>query len=171
MASKEKIKAIKNLSKEIRDTSERFSSGKIQEPEYVEKSLWLSLEAMIKLMSATLNSLVGKVAGEEYQRLAEAVSTFGFEYARLALYKKENDILKECLDNQKQLDSDLEVQYQEYLSELEKETERFDTLIEKAFYPEFENMFIGSVELARNSGIKETEIIKTEEDVDEFFLN
>lgn len=171
LASKEKIKDIKKLSKEIRDTSEQFLREKIKEPEYVEKCLWLSLEAMIKLMSATLYSLIGKVAGEEYQRLAEAITAFGFEYARLALYKKENAVLQECLDNKKKIDSDLESQYQEYLSELEKETERFDKLIENAFSPEFESMFTGSIELSRNSGIKESEIIKSEEDVDEFFLN
>ncbi|WP_031553624.1 hypothetical protein [Oribacterium sp. FC2011] len=171
LASKEKIKAIKKLAKEIRDSSDKFNRGKITEPEYIERCLWLCLEAMIKLMSATLYSSIGKVAGEEYQRLAEAVTAFGFEYARLALYKKENAVLQECLDNQKQLDTALESQYKEYLAALEKETERFETLIEKAFSPEFERMFSGSVELARNSGVKESEIISTEEDVDEFFLD
>ena len=94
LASKEKIKAIKKLAKEIRDNSDKFSCEKITEPEYVEKCLWLCLEAMIKLMSATLYSSIEKVSGEEYQRLVEAVTSFGFEYARLALYKKENSILE-----------------------------------------------------------------------------
>ncbi len=170
LASKEKIKVIKKLAKELRDTSEQFSRGKIRESEYVEKCLWLSLEAMIKLMSATLYSAIGKVSGEEYQRLAESVTAFGFEYARLALYKKENAVLQECLDNQKQLDSALESQYKEYLAELEKEAARFDALIENAFSSKFESMFAGSVGLARNSGVKESEIIKTANDVDYFFL-
>ena len=171
LASKENIEDIKKLAKEIRNTSEKFSNGKIREPEYVEKCLWLCLEAMIKLMSATLYSSIGKVSGEEYQRLAEAVTAFGFEYGRLALYKKENAVLQECLDNQKQLDSALDSQYREYLSELEKEATRFNSLIENAFSPEFENMFVGSVELARNAGVIETEIIRTEEDADGFFLD
>ena len=171
LASKEKIKVIKKLAKEIRDTSDKFNRGKITEPEYVEKCLWLSLEAVIKLMSTTLYSSIGKVTGEEYQRLAEAVTAFGFEYARLALYKKENAVLQECLDNQKLLDTALESQYKEYLAALEKETERFETLIEKAFSPEFESMFAGSFELARSAGVKESEIIKTSGDVDEFFLD
>ncbi len=170
LASKEKLKDIKKLAKEIRDTSEQFSNKKIQELEYVEKCLWLSLEAMIKLMSATLYSSIGKLSGEEYQRLAEAVTAFGFEYARLTLYKKENALLQECLENQKRLDSALEIQYKEYLSELEKETAKFDSLIENAFSSEFESMFAGSIELARTTGIKESEIIKTAEDVDGFFL-
>ena len=171
LASKEKIKAIKKLAKEIRDTSDKFNRGKITEPEYVERCLWLSLEAMIKLMSTTLYSSIEKVTGEEYQRLAEAVTAFGFEYVRLALYKKENAVLQECLDNQKRLDSNLESKYKEYLSLLEEETKRFDMLIVNAFSSEFESMFTGSVDLARNVGINESEIIKNEEEVDEFFLD
>ena len=43
-------------------------------------------------------------------------------------------------------------------------------LIENAFAPDFRNELISSVELARAAGVKEEEILNTQEDIDEFFL-
>ena len=47
----------------------------------------------------------------------------------------------------------------------------FNNLLSKAFDDDFREALIGSVELARNAGVDEEEILKSINDIDDFFLD
>lgn len=56
IASEQSVAAIKELSVSIRYNSDQFRAGELAEVDYIEGCLWISLEAMIKLLSCYLTS-------------------------------------------------------------------------------------------------------------------
>ena len=162
-----KIEAIETLSKELQTKKEQLENGTISEVAYTEDCLWISLDAMIKCMA----TYIGCFTGEELADLISAASMLAFEYGRLTLYRKEQAILEEYIQNQYLLDEQLEIKFNAFKSELQEESERFNALIDNAFDPDFRDTLKGSVELARAAGVKEEEILQSVDDIDDFFLN
>ena len=146
---------------------QQLLDGKITEVAYTEDCLWISLEAMMKSMA----TYVGCFTGEQYSELIYAVSSLAFEYGRLVLYRKEQALLEEYIRNQYLLDDQMQVKFDAFKRELQEESNRFNTLVADAFDPDYRKSLIGSVELARAAGVKEDEILKTVDDIDDFFLN
>ncbi len=167
IVSKGSLASIKSISSEIRSKSALLQKGRIAEVDYVDDCLWLSLEAMIKLLSSSLSSLIGK----EYSQLAQAVSQLAFEYGRYRLYEKEQAILSAYLENQHELDKQLQEQYEEYCNEVHNQSEQFRHLIEDAFTPGLHERLIQSAALARAAGVREEEVLNSLEEVDAFFLD
>lgn len=167
IAPKESIDSIKALASAIRDNGEKLQSNQISESAYVESCLWLSLEAMIKLLSSSLTPIIGV----EYTQLAQAVSQLAFEYGRYVLYAKEQAILEAYIQNQHVLDEQLQAQYESFLAEIQENASRFQSLLDNAFSPDLPNLLMRSAELARAAGVPEGEILKSTDDVDAFFMN
>lgn len=166
IAPKESIDSIKALASAIRDNGEKLQSNQISESAYVESCLWLSLEAMIKLLSSSLTPIIGV----EYTQLAQAVSQLAFEYGRYVLYAKEQAILEAYIQNQHVLDEQLQAQYESFLAEIQKNASQFQSLLDNAFSPDLPNLLMRSAELARAAGVPEDEILKSVDDVDAFFI-
>lgn len=166
IAPEEKISAIYNIADEINKNTELFDNNIINEVQYIEECLWLSLEAMIKLISASIYRFINKDNAD----LINALNVLAFEYGRYVLYKKENEILNEYIQSQYKLDKELEIRYKVFLENLEKQSNEFFTMIDNAFVPDFKERFLSSVLLARKIGIDENEIIKDINDIDLFFM-
>lgn len=164
---KKRAEATMTLSKELRKKSAMLRNGKISETVYIEDCLWISLEAMIKLLSAYAGSLVG----QEYIDLAQAVSMCAFEYGRLMLYKREQAILAEYIEKQYQLDEELTEKFEAFKAELRTESDRFNELVDQAFVPGFRESLKSSVELAKAAGVKQEEILDSVEKIDSFFMD
>lgn len=170
MAGEKRQKQLEDIraqASELREKKEQLLNGDITEVSYTEDCLWISLDAMIKCIAAYLSSFTG----EEFGYLIMASSTFAFESARLALYRKEQELLDEYLQDQYLLDEQMQIKLDAFKRELEEEAERFNALVAHAFDPDFRSSLMGSVELARTAGVREDEILKTVDDVDDFFLN
>lgn len=165
-ASEESIESIKSITESIRHNSELLRNGTLSESDYVEACLWLSLEAMIKLLSSSLTVFIGP----EYTHLVEALTQLGFEYGRHVLYAKEQAILEQYLENQHILDEQLQKKYEEYLAEVQEQADEFQKLIDNAFSANIQDTLLQSAELARAAGVKEDELLLTVEDVDDYFM-
>ena len=165
--SKEAFDSIKSISSDIRSKTELLRNEAISESVYVDECLWLSLEAMVKLLSSSLTMLIGA----EYSQLAQAVSQLAFEYGRYVLYAKEQAILTEYIENQYILDEQLQQKYNAFQAELAEQAERFSQLIDQAFSSNIRESLMQSAELARAAGVKEEEILTSVEDIDAFFIN
>ena len=157
--------AIDRLAKEIRTNLDQMKKGEITEPVCVEGCLWLSLEAMVKLMCAYLTVLTGP----DLSRLVEAVGRLAFEYGRLVLFSREQALLAGYLENQKLLDERLQAEYAAFLAEVRKEAERFQTLVDAAFSSDIQSMLAQSAALAREAGVQEDEILTALDEIDDFF--
>lgn len=165
--SQEKADSIHCLADEIRVKTDSLQSGEITEVEYIESCLWISLEAMIKLLSAT----AGSSKNAETANLIDGISTYAFEYGRFVLYRREQAIINEYIEKQYVLDSELQTKYDEFLNEVKVQSERFTQLVDHAFAPDFRDSLKGSIELAKAVGVKDDDILDSIERIDDFFLN
>lgn len=161
----EKCTAIQALSDEIRSLTEDFQAEKMLEVDYTEQCLWILLEAMIKLLTA----FGGTFMSEEAAEFVESVSMFAFEYGRYRLYKQELELLDLYLTHQYELDDELEQKLAEYKQALGHEQREFEILVEDAFSKDFSKRLKASVDVARNVGVSDDEILIGLEMIDEFF--
>lgn len=166
VASEENVNAINTLADELRALTEQLQEGILSETSYIEKCLWISLEAMLKLLSVT----VGSVFIPEINHLMQGLTNYAFEYGRLALYQKEQAILEEYIENQQMLDVELRLKYDAFCEELQEQADKFQALVNQAFQPDFRDSLMGSIELARAAGVKENEILSSVEDIEDFFM-
>ncbi len=160
------INAIRGLADELHRKSEMFLNNEISEVVYTEECLWISLEAMIKLIAST----VFLSGSRELAEWAQALSIYTFEYGRMILYRKEQEIVNAYIENQYQLDKKLEEKYTAFLNELQKQVEQFNVCIENAFVEDFRECYMNSIQLALSVGVNENEILKNTQDIDDFFL-
>ena len=165
--SEGKLAAIRELSETIRRNTGLLRRGELKETSYTEACLWLSLEAMIRLLSTYFTMGIP----QEYAELLQSVSQFAFEYGRYVLYAKEQEILEQYIRNQHTLDEKLQKEYEEYLEAVQVQAEAFRKLIDNAFSPGVGEELLKSAALARAAGVKEEELLETVEDVDHYFLD
>lgn len=164
----EKVTAsIHGLAREIREESKKLHEGQISEPDYVEQCLWIALEGLVKLIAATAAS----AGGSEVTEFTAAVGSLTVQYGRLMMYRKEQTFVDKLLKHQYQFDDELQREYEQYVKEVEADSEYFKSLIEDAFSPDIRERLRGSVSLAKEAGVREEDILQTEDDIDNFFLN
>ena len=165
--SEETAEVINALADELHGKADALSAGYISEVTYIEDCLWISLEAMIKLLACTAY-LRGD---QQIADFAQALASYAFEYGRMMLYSRELEIVNQFIESQYQLDAELEQKYEAYLKDLQKESQQFYMLVDNAFAPNFRDAFLHSVLLAKAVGVKEEEILVSTEDIDSFFLD
>jgi hypothetical protein len=159
--------AIHALSEELRSKTDDLSEGLIDEPDYIERCLWTSLEAIVKLLSALLASTYGSA---ECERITTAVAQLAFEYARLRLYTEEQALLEELLAHQAELDEELKAKTDAFRANLATQSKQFLSLVDNAFSSDIRERLMGSVALAHSAGVEDEKVLHSVEKIDEFFL-
>ena len=101
------------IAESVRCLSEDLVAGRISEPDYVERCLWLCFEAMVKLLAAYKTQSLKQEYGEFFRALADLM----VQYVRLTMYQKERDLLDEYLHHQEVLDEELQEKYDAYIPE------------------------------------------------------
>ncbi|MDO4175852.1 MAG: hypothetical protein Q4D99_00035 [Bacillota bacterium] len=163
--SKEKVKAVNDLSKAIREKTKELEQDEIKEVDYVDDCLWICLEAMIKLLAGTIDYAFGF----QDKKVAEAVMIFALEFGRLVLYSKEQALLTEYLGNQKNLNEELASKFEELSKELEAKEAEFYKFIDDAFNSDFKMTFKSSIELAIAAGVKREDLLTSVQETDAYF--
>ena len=167
-ADEKHLEEIRALALDLQNKTEALQNDEISETAYIEDCMWISLEAMIKLLSAWLGTIMKGLP--EYYELSHAAAMFAFEYSRLRLWSKEQELLEEYIEKQYILDEELQAKLDAFNAELAEEADLFNNLIDKAFDPDFKEALMGSVELAIATGVDEDEILDSMESIDEFFM-
>ena len=167
-ASEEAFEKILKLADELRANTKLFHNGSIDEIRYTEDCLWISLEAMFKLLSATCSPLL---KGEMVSELSAALADFVFSYGRLMLYRREQEIVSAYIEAQYVLDAELEEKYECYLADLDKQTAQCRSFIEQAFSANYREAFLKSMMLAQVTGVEESQTLKNMKEIDDFFLD
>lgn len=166
-AMESSMSSIQELSNTIRNNADCLQDKSMTETAYVESCLWLSLEGMIKLLSASLVTMIGP----EYTQLVQAVSQLAFEYGRYVLLAKEQALLDSYIQNQHILDDRLQREYEQFLIEVQENADSFQGLIDAAFSPKLHEALLQSAELARTAGVKEEELLSSIDEIDSFFMS
>lgn len=167
-ADENHVEEIRALAFDLQDKTDKLQNDEISETAYIEDCMWISLEAMIKLLSAWLGTIMKGLP--EYYELLHATAMFAFEYGRLKLWSKEQELLEEYIEKQYILDEELQAKLDAFNAELAEEAGIFNNLVDRAFDPDFREALMGSVELARAAGVEEDEILSSVEEIDEFFM-
>ena len=165
--TKKNLSAIKDLSDALRKNADSLKSEEIDEAAYIEACLWLSLEAMLKLLSVFFTRGIPR----EYAELLQSLPQLAFEYGRYVLYSEEQAILEQYIQKQHVFDERLRREYETYLEKVRVQAEEFQRLIDDAFCPDIREALANSSRLARAAGVKDEEILKSLDDVDAFFLD
>ena len=160
------IDTINALADELHNNAELLRNGIITEVKYTEDCLWAALEAMVKLL-ASATALMGDKRITDF---SQAVASLAFEYGRLMLYRREQEIVNQFIISQYQLDEELEHKYTLFLAELNNQAEQFYLLVENAFVPNFRNAFLQSILLAKAAGARDEDILSCREEIDSFFM-
>lgn len=160
------IDTINALADELHNNAELLRNGIITEVKYTEDCLWAALEAMVKLL-ASATALMGDKRITDF---SQAVASLAFEYGRLMLYRREQEIVNQFIISQYQLDEELEHKYTLFLAELNNQAEQFYLLVENAFVPNFRNAFLQSILLAKAAGVRDEDILSCREEIDSFFM-
>ncbi len=158
---------VNKLRVELTEKTEQFKNGEITEPNYVEDSLWICFEVMVKLLSSYITIPIPT----EYGELIQSVCDFAVQYGRCRMYAKEQALLQEYLDNQCILDEELQEKFDAYILELNSEADNFGTLIDSAFASDFRTTLQATVRLALAVGVDEEKILDSVEKVDSFFMD
>ncbi len=153
------------IAESVRCLSEDLVAGRISEPDYVERCLWLCFEAMVKLLAAYKTQSLKQEYGEFFRALADLM----VQYVRLTMYQKERDLLDEYLHHQEVLDEELQEKYDAYITELTARSAEFDKLLDDAFSPDFQNTLRASVSFAEAAGVPQNQILDSQQKIDDYF--
>lgn len=148
----------------------KYTKGEITKEDFIINSEVCCMDAGVSAVSALLGELlipipvVGAVIG---------TSVGNFMYGIVQQYCDENT--KKCVqryyDEIKELNKKLDKKYFCFVEWLEKEFNKFTTIMELAFDKNVNAAFDNSILLAQISGVEEDKILKTKTDVDNFFFS
>lgn len=148
----------------------QFRNGNINEETLVSNSEMVCLDASVTAVSSFLGQtlipvpIFGAIIGN-------CVGTMMYQMAKDNFSGKEQEIIKQYLEEQRILDERLDKQYKECIDELNKNYSRYLVLLDEAFSPNVETAFLGSIQLARSIGLEESETIDSIDEAREYFLS
>lgn len=154
----------------IAEQANLLRNGEISEIDFYENSTSLSLDVAVSTLSSTLGQAVipVPVLGA---LIGNAAGTFIWKVAKDSLNKYEQDLVNGYVAERQELDKELAQQYQVYVESLNASLSAYYNLLDTAFNPNLEKAFAGSVELARSLGVDEQEILKSQAEIDSYFLD
>lgn len=164
--SEDTKKQIASLAEELRSKTEDFRNGRAKEVDYVDDCLWISMEAMIKLLA----SYAERFAGEERGQFAQAVSGFSIAYARYVVCSKELERINGYFYKQQEVDSEIRKQLENCQSEIDEKSREFNLLLNHAFDEDFRIRLMNSARLAVVAGVSDDEVLDSMEKLDAFFM-
>ena len=146
-----------------------FRNGSINEEQFIMNAEILCLDCSVSALSSFIGQAVipvpilGAVIGN-------TVGTFMYQIAKDNLSKREQCIVAGYLKELELLDKQLEEEYRAYIDELNTALHRYYGILERAFAPDYEVAFEGSIALAVEVGVPRRQILRSMSDIDNYFL-
>ena len=103
--------------------------------------------------------MIGNVAGE-----------FVYELCKREGTKKSQQMIAGYRQEMEQLERDLDIKYQQVVAEVRRALQKFKDLEDLAFNENVNIAFSGSVDLALEAGVDKNRILRTEEQINDYFL-
>lgn len=153
----------------VADCAYRFRSGEFSEVEFIERSEIACLDASVSAFSSFVGQalipvpVLGALVGN-------AVGTTVYELGKDFYSAQETALLERYAKEISDLDCQLERDYAVCVDDLRKNMATYVSLLGRAFSPDVVMAFDGSVELAASLDVPEDEILRTRQEIDDFFL-
>ena len=106
-----------------------------------------------------LGAVIGSVAGEYIKKWCNKLGD-----------ERSKKIIENYNNEMNQLNKKLDLQLLEVILEIRKELDKYDDLEKLAFNEDVNIAFKGSINLAKEIGVSSKEILKTKNDIDDYFL-
>lgn len=152
----------------IAEQAHRLRTGDISEVEFLENAEQVALESAVSALSSMVGQavipipVVGAIVGNTVGMVMYRVATSG-----LSAY--EANLIEGYRAEQHALDERLALEHRELLEALDARMSDYLDLLDRAFAPDVEAAFAGSIELALALGVGEGDVLDTPEKVTDFF--
>ncbi len=162
--------AIVTASFGVANQANMLRQGRLDELAFIENSEMLCLDAAVSALSSFAGQVVipvpviGAVIGN-------AVGTMLYQISKDNLSAREQRIVEKYLEEIKNLDEELMQDYKNFIDELSKDMESFMAILDRAFAPDMRIAFRGSIELAKELGVPEDEILDSKEKIISYFMD
>lgn len=147
-----------------------FRQNEISETDFIINSEIVCLEASVSALSSLVGQAVipipvlGAIIGN-------TVGNLMYKTAKDSFNEREQELTLKYANEQKELDEELAKKFQNTISLLNENMNRYFIIMENSFNPDIEASFIGSIELAKYMGVPTEEILDTKAKIDNYFLN
>lgn len=148
----------------------QLQQGNISADDFIVNSevlcLDVSVSAVASILGQTLipvpilGAIIGNMAG-----------MFMYQIAKEHLSEKEQTLISNYRKTFIDLNKRLEERYQELISQLKKELARYASILEWAFDKDVNIAFNGSIALADYVGVDAKNVLRSRQDIDQYFLN
>jgi len=162
--------AIVTASFGVAEQAHLYRNGKLDETTFLVNSEMVCMDAAVSALSSFAGQVLipvpvlGAVVGN-------AVGTMLYQISKDNLSAKEQKIIENYLIEINDLREDLNEHYKVYLDNLSENMKLFMSILDRAFAPDIRLAFVGSIELARQIGVPEEEILDTKEKITSYFLD
>ncbi|GEM31901.1 hypothetical protein NN3_29080 [Nocardia neocaledoniensis NBRC 108232] len=162
--------SIVTASFSIAEQANKLRRNEIDELEFIETSELIALEAAVRALSSFIGQaaipvpVLGAVIGN-------TVGIVMYKAVASSLTKREAALIERYLEEQRALDEQLDTEYRALLDKLDQSMSDYLGLLERAFSPDVEVAFVGSVALAAALGVVAEEILDSAEKVEAYFLD
>ena len=146
-----------------------LEEGKVSEEDFVINCETVCLDVTVSAIASVagqvlipipvLGAVIGNVAGE-----------FVYELCKKQGAEKSQKIIARYNAEMAQLNQQLDIQFLQVIFEIQRALEKFKDLEKLAFDEDVNIAFKGSVDLAFEVGVSMDKVLKTKEDIDNFFL-
>lgn len=154
----------------VAEQAHKFRNQEIDEVELVRASEIVCLDAAVSALSSAIGQAIipipvlGAVIGN-------TVGTVIYQAAKDNLSDYEQRVFAEYEEQQKQLDTGLDAEYEMLLEQIRVNMAEYISLLEAAFHPDPVMAFEGSIVLAEALGVPQSEILDTPEKIESYFVN
>ena len=154
----------------VAEQAHKLRSGKIGELEFIENAELVCLEAAVSALSSFIGQalipvpVLGAVIGN-------TVGTIMYRAVAASLSKREAALIDSYREGQLVLDEELASEFKEIMATLDASMTSYLAVLERAFDPDIQLAFLGSVELAVEMGVPTEEILDTNDKALAYFLD
>ena len=147
-----------------------LNAGKITQDEFILNSEILCVDVSVSALSSFIGQavipipVVGAVIGNTIGNLI-------YQTAKDYIKKADRKRIENYLRDIKTMAHDLDNQYRGYVERLNVLLNEYFSILDIAFAVDCRQALQGSIQLAEFVGVKNDEILRTESDIDDFFLN
>lgn len=147
-----------------------YKKGKITENELLENSELLYLDASVSAISSILGQtiipipVIGTIIGN-------TIGLKMYEIAKNNFKTAEQEIIREYCDEIKILEKDLFDEYNDFIEKVKQEVFLYMEILEKLYSTNVQEVFEGSIKMAKLYEIPSDEILDSKEKIDKYFMD
>lgn len=147
-----------------------LKEGKITQEDFLRNSEELCVDVSVSALSSFIGQVVipvpvvGAVIGN-------TIGSLIYQTAKESLKKQDKRLIESYIREIKALSRSLDAQYKQSVEQINFAMKEYFSILEDAFSIDCVQAFDGSIQLARYIGVSEDGILKTVEDIDDYFLS